>query len=180
MILYTFRREYTIYLYMVYNNKTSHIITGNLRWSDARYIFVFAREFLLCQIRKTATQSKIFVQKTEKSHLCMLVCGCVYFELDHSIHSFIYFTLVNQCHRCCMVLNRKETIRCVANFIQTNILYTYFVQIKHQSLPSSLFHYTIYFFRSSCVIDIVQYIRACSKFKYMNTKFHIQAVRSYL
>lgn len=80
---------------MVYNNKTSHIITGNFRWSDARYIRI--RAFLHCQIRKTATQSRMesYLLRTEKSHLykhvsvSVSVSECILNWTTPYIHLFI-------------------------------------------------------------------------------------------
>lgn len=43
------------------SNKTSHIITGNFRWSDARYRYgyvCYLRDFTLSGTEKTTTQSK--------------------------------------------------------------------------------------------------------------------------
>lgn len=86
------------------------------------------------------------------------------------LHTLIYLfhSSDSHCHRC-MALNRKETIRCVAKLI-----FIYFVQ-KYPTKSGThklvlILPFSIHSF----------WVGACSVFKYMNTKFHIQAVRSYL
>lgn len=84
--------------YMVYNNnKTSHIIMQAIfggAMPDSAHEWLWMRAFLLCQIWKTATQSKLesYSLRAEREsfmHIHILVFSS---ELDHSIHSSVYFT----------------------------------------------------------------------------------------